>query len=372
MDPETGPRLDTRHRVRDGDYVILQYGEGRYEKHRKILQVKSLQENCSDSTGVVHRAAQETLIRIGPRYVHPSVVIGLPWGVRLAHADSSESAPETTTEVDDNRFVLAVRTDSENAATAMDDSPSIRVDAAYGGFKNTPDIGDDRMNQTLSDAELAAYRERFRDQPQQYVSQLAEASKTFRKRTTFAQSKYLERKTSRHVFSMRLVRPTICTLTETLHHKMEGKSLWMHPEALGFVLHQAAIWAGSKRVLILEERSDRMGLVTAACAHRMCFPGRVPSNDEGILLFVAGAMHTSGIGPAMAMLGSGRKRKPKGTDTKGEISAVEVTTSNPIRSGSDGRSSETSGLPPVRLVPLECLVSMPNQQSSGYWRPLSA
>jgi hypothetical protein len=367
MDNPAGPGPSATGRVQDGDFVILQYGEGRYEKHRKILQVRSLETSSSDASGTERRAVNETLLRVGSRYVHPSALIDLPWGVRLTNANASETLTEATTEREQH-LLLAVRADSETINVANEGSDLCPATGDQNKTWNTSEVGDDRLNQTLSDAELAAYKRLFRNQPQRYIAQLAEASKTFHRRSNGAQSKYLERKRNRHVFSMRLIRPTICTLTETLHHKMEGKSLWMHPEALAFVLQQAAIWSGTKRVLILEELADRMGLVTAACANRMCFPGRLPHREEGILLFTTGSLASSAVGPAMAMLGVRPNHKRRKTQWTSDRPLFQLPTENAITNGHDDLVfDKATGSPTVRVVPLTQLrdVYLKRERNAG-------
>jgi hypothetical protein len=361
MPGASGPKRDAADRVQDGDFVILQYGEGRYEKHRKILQVRKTTatlQDVHDAAGTA-AAAADTLIRVGTRYVHPSALIGVPWGVRLSYPDPAEQAVSPAPQATDKQLLLALRTDADAVATDGQD-----VDAEAPEQRSNPSAtacATTEKPPTLTQVVPGTSQESFTSQFRGTNHQTAATAETVSERVSAAQSKRLERKHQRHGFSLRVIRPSLCTLTDTLYQKMEGKSLWMHAEALGFVLLQAGVWAGTKRVLILEELAERTGLVTAACTQRMRYPGRVPNPAEGILVITAAGvgMKTS-HGAALRILGLRRSKRAEHSASTDPLRGDAENASRQSYSNSTSEDRlEAAGLPLIQHLPLEWLQKTP-------------
>ncbi|KAK4534717.1 hypothetical protein CDCA_CDCA02G0742 [Cyanidium caldarium] len=325
--------------IADGDFVILVYGEegSTEEKHRRIVQVRSATSHASAAAAISSSSSASpfTCFRIGEHFVSTSALIGLPWGVRLVACpdgagDTAEGSPA--------RVRLQVLTDSLHTQvrgllpthTIEDTASNEDLAALPSSTGYNRGIADARSNLTLTDAQLQASRQAYRREPLRYIAGLTSASSTFGQRIEAAQHKYVQRKARKHVLSVRLMRPTPYTLCDTLCRKASNAALPLRADSLALVLHHAGVWAGSRRILVAEERAGGMGLVTAACAARMMIgegAQRVHAGDTAILAFYWGSESCRGgraHSEAVRILGLPRALSEDADASQGESEAVRA------------------------------------------------
>ena len=328
-----------RSLIADGDFVILVYGEegSTEEKHRRIVQVRSATPHSSTTAAISSSSSASpfTCFRIGERFVSTSALIGLPWGVRLVACPDGAG---DTTEGSPARVRLQVLTNSlHNQVRGLLPTHTVGDTACNEDLASLPsstgynrDIADARSNLSLTDAQLEASRQAHRREPLRYIAGLTSASSTFGQRIEAAQHKYVQRKARKHVLSVRLMRPTLYTLCDTLCRKASSAALPLRPDSLALVLHHAGVWAGSRRILVAEERAGGMGLVVAACAARMMIGEgvqRVHAEDTAILAFYSDSESCRGgraHSEAVRILGLPRALSEEADASQGESEAARA------------------------------------------------
>jgi len=235
--------------VRNKDYVILEFGDGRHFFAQCIKNWKGRSapvkiNKKSYPTAILEGLPYGTVLELGNNYLKP-----LPEGEDLIpefspstgrNADDDSTFP-TGEQSNDNRDIIDT---NESQTLAMEDVQKLVRDGTEG-------------------AEI--------------VKSLVENSKTFEQKTEFSKAKYIARKQKKYQQRCRIVRCTGYSVCETMFRKDARKIMGMRQDTLGQILSYSNVSAGCQ-VLVYEQC---MGLITGSIAQRMGGYGRIVSIYSG-------------------------------------------------------------------------------------------
>ncbi|KAL1232467.1 tRNA (adenine(58)-N(1))-methyltransferase non-catalytic subunit [Trichinella spiralis] len=126
-------------------------------------------------------------------------------------------------------------------------------------------------NQMVTCEELAEMKKKGTSSDE-IIRTLVKGSLSFKRKSTFAQSKYVQRKKLKHSEYVLVLKPTIRLLADIFYKKNPGKMQYLRQDAFAMLLAKSNIYPGA-RVLIVE---DCYGLISAAIVEKM--------NGDGICL----------------------------------------------------------------------------------------
>jgi tRNA (adenine58-N1)-methyltransferase non-catalytic subunit len=241
--------------VREGDFVILVFGDGR-----------QIFAQCLKSW-----KGRSAPVKINRRSYPTSNLIGLPYGTVLELGqtgliplpDGEDLLPSypglRSTEQE-------VGLEDEEATADDNTFPVPSIEQA----QDNRYLVDTNTSQSMSQEELV----RLRDMGMHgsaIVDALIENSTTFGQKTEFSKAKYVARKQKKYQQRCRMVRCTASTICGALFVKEPRRMLNMREDTLGQILSYSNVSAGCQ-VLVVE---TCMGVVTGALAERMGGYGKV-------------------------------------------------------------------------------------------------
>lgn len=253
-DPLLDPPSDV---VREGDFVILVFGDGR-----------QLFAQCVKSW-----KGKSAPVKINKRSYTTANLVGLPYGtvleVGLNHLKPLPEGEDLKPEFTPGAAKLEFGIDPVMCA---DDSTFPALEQS----NDNRNIVDNNQSQSLGFKELTKLVEEGTE-GSAIVNALVENSKTFEHKTEFSKAKYIERKQMKYQPRCRMVRCTGLSVCETLFKKEPRKLMNMREDTLGQILSYANVCAGCQ-VLVME---TCLGVVTGAIAQRMGGYGKVLSVYSG-------------------------------------------------------------------------------------------
>lgn len=289
----TDPLLHQRSStaVRDGDHVLLHFGDGRQvfahcvlAKPRKVaLRINRkayLTHNLVGLPyGTVLEQQQQQQNLLTPLPPHDSKLI--PDFALEAESVSAEAVPaEEQSAGDDAAAATTTTTDNETAAATdsdnNNDNNNTKKKKKTRKKRDNRSIVDNNTSQALGPADM----DRLRAQGltgADLVASLVEHSKTFDQKTAFSKHKYVVRKQMKHQPRCRIVRCRAATICEALFRKDPRKVMNLRQDTLAQILSYANLAAGCQ-ALVLE---TCLGIVTGAVAQRLAGYGRIFSIYTG-------------------------------------------------------------------------------------------
>ena len=263
MDGKLDPLLELPSPVvREGDFVILVFGDGR-----------QFFAQCLNSW-----KGKSPPVKINRRSYPTANLVGLPYGTVL---ELGLSGLSPLPEGEDLLPSYPGLRDSEPMSVGLEDEEATAEDNTFPvpSMEQPMDnrnLVDDNTSQTLRHADLRKWKETGVD-GSAIVDALIENSATFDQKTEFSKAKYVARKQKKYQQRCRMVRCTAATICEAMFLKEPRKILNMREDTLGQILSYSNVSAGCQ-VLVLE---TAMGVVTGALAQRMGGYGKVMSIYTG-------------------------------------------------------------------------------------------
>lgn len=136
--------------------------------------------------------------------------------------------------------------------------------------RDNREVVDSEDNQVLGQEEIQRMKISGVDGAE-VVERVLKGSKTFLKKTAFAQDKYRKRKEAKHDLKVRVLKPSARLLIETYFLKSPDKVMHMRGDALALMFGYSGVRAGAQ-VILFEECS---GILTASTLERMGEQGRI-------------------------------------------------------------------------------------------------
>lgn len=257
--------------VREGDYVILVFGDGRQTFAQCLKSWKG----------------KAPPVKINKRSYPTANLVGLPYGTVLELGlaglsplpEGEDIIPElpsflsgtNSLEEFDSSGAAIDKSNLEDAEATADDSTFPSAEA-----NDNRNLVDDNKSQSLPMSTLLRLK-RSGDNGEQIVKSLIENSSTFDKKTEFSKAKYIARKQKKYQPRCRIVRCTASSICEALAIKEPRKMMNMREDTLGQILSYSNISAGCQCLVI----ETCMGVITGAVAQRMGGYGKVISIYSG-------------------------------------------------------------------------------------------
>lgn len=254
-DPLLDPPPDV---VREGDHVILVFGDGR-QFFAQCLK------NWKGKTAPV---------KISKRSYPTANLVGLPYGTVL-EVGNNELVPLPEGEGLIPEFTPGIKSEADS----LEDEEANADDNTFPSIEQGNDnrnLVDNNSSQTLNQRHLAKLV-RKGTEGAAIVSALVENSKTFDSKTEFSKAKYIARKQKKYQLRCRMVRCTAYSVCQTLYKKDRIKMMNLREDTLGQILSYSNVSAGCQ-VLVME---TCMGVVTGALAQRMGGYGKIMSVYSG-------------------------------------------------------------------------------------------
>ena len=249
--------------VREGDYFVLVFGDGR----RTFGQ-------C-----VTSKKPSFSPVKINKRSYPTYNLVGLPYGTVL------EQGPNLLLPLPDGEGLIPSFPEIPPAATPPPssagpaDTASSVNDDSDGETDNVRDnrhLVDNNKSQALDQDKLRELREAGTT-GSALVQQIIENSSTFQSKTDFSQAKYVAKKQLKYQPRCHLVRCTGATVCEALFQKDSKRIMNLREDTLGQILSYSNVSAGSQ-VLVWE---TTLGIVTGALAQRLGGYGSIYSLYTG-------------------------------------------------------------------------------------------
>jgi Gcd10p family len=329
--PQNESRTDANHSrcdtVRDGDYILLHFVDGRQMFAYCCFNNSNTNNNANNknsSQQQLQRHNKKSFVRINKRSYSTQHLIGLPYGTILeqehnqlipirdpsaklipelhlsttiATATAPTAATILPTPMDNTDIVTppmattthdgsASMTDHAAAAAAATTTATATTVANIVTATTTPPNKDTtKDNRTLVDtntAQLINYPTlvRMRQEGQtgaSIVASMVEHSTTYTQKTIYAQNKYIVRKQMKHQPRCRIVPCHGATITEAMYKKDPKRIMNLREDTLGQILSYANLSAGCQ-TLVMESCG---GIVTGAMAERMGGYGKILSIYDG-------------------------------------------------------------------------------------------
>jgi tRNA (adenine58-N1)-methyltransferase non-catalytic subunit len=266
------PRLEEPSPVvREGDFVILAFGDGRQVFAQCLKNSKgkapSVKVNKrSYSTANLVGLAYGTVLEVGLTSLSP-----LPDGEEIipsnAYVAGNAVATVATTDIIDES--------GKRSATPVDEVD----DTTFPPIEQSNDnrhLIDTNKSQAMDQDDILKLRLSGTDGVT-IVDKLIENSSSFSKKTEFSKAKYILKKQMKYQPRCRMVRCTAYTICEAMYLKDPRKLMNLREDTLGQILSYSNISAGCQ-ALVFEAC---MGIVTGAVAERMGGYGRVMSVYTG-------------------------------------------------------------------------------------------
>ena len=259
--------------VREGDFVILVFGDGR-----------QIFAQCLKSW-----KGKSPPVKINKRSYPTANLVGLPYGTVLELGmaglfplpEGEDIIPEFpglpssfgsyTGDFDNSTAACLHGSRLEDEEATADDNtfPAVQPN-------DNRNLFDSNTSQNLQQSTLLKLRKAGTD-GSAIVNALIENSATFELKTDFSKAKYVARKQKKYQPRCRMVRCTAATICEALHLKEPRKMLNMREDTLGQILSYSNVSAGCQ-ALVME---TCLGVVTGAVAQRMGGYGKVLSIYSG-------------------------------------------------------------------------------------------
>jgi len=220
--------------ARDGDYVLLEFGDGRMFFTRSVTKYKG-----------------QAPLKIQKRTYSTAILVGLPYGTVL------ELVNKKLVPLPEGEEVVPPIVPQENKSDSKDNR----------------NLVDNNTSQAITQRQVEAMRDDGCTSGSAIVAALIKSSATFAEKTEFSQAKYIARKQMKYQRRCRLLRCTAANIAEALYLKDPRRIMNLREDSLAQILSYGNVYAGCQ-VLVFE---SCMGLLTGALAHRMGGYGKILS-----------------------------------------------------------------------------------------------
>jgi tRNA (adenine-N(1)-)-methyltransferase non-catalytic subunit len=238
--------------VRDGDYAVLVFADGRQMFVHCALKPKG----------------KTSLLKINKRTYLTASLVGIPYGTVLELTSSNSglvALPDGSGLLPD--FVAPEETSRNDDASADDTTFPPVLDNRH--------IVDDNKSQGLNYQDLQSLKESGTE-GSAIVSAIVQNSSTFGTKTEFSKAKYVARKQMKYQLRARLVRCTSATVCQAMFLKDPRRLMNMRDDTLAQILSYSNAAAGCQALLFEES-----GIITGALAQRMGGYGRILTLYQG-------------------------------------------------------------------------------------------
>ena len=260
--------------VREGDFVVLVFGDGR-----------QIFAHCVKSW-----KGKSPPMKINKRSYPTANLVGLPYGTVLELGMSGLIPMPHGEDLIPKHPAITSEKRKGNGSNAGDSDAKNNDDDDEGNYTGDDDdtfppiaqkndnrhLVDTNTSQSLQQEELMRLR-RLGTDGSAIVNKLIENSSTFEKKTDFSKAKYIVRKQKKYQPRCRMVRCTAYTICETMFLRDPRKLMNMREDTLGQILSYSNISAGCQS-LVFETCN---GLVTGAVAERLGGYGKVMAVYSG-------------------------------------------------------------------------------------------
>lgn len=239
--------------VRDGDVVLLHFGDGR-----------QLFARCG--------SGKKCAVRIQKRSYPTHVLVGLPYGTVLEQEQTQLVALPASAKLIP-AFPVTAAAGGGEAVDMVDEMKP--VDAATS-FRDNSSLVDTNTAQQLDQQELWRMREEG-VAGAAIVASIIEHSSTYDQKTAYSKQKYVVRKQIKYQPRCRIVRCSGATVCQALYAKDPRRVMNLREDTLAQILSSANVSAGCQTLVV----ESCLGVVTGALAQRMGGYGKILSVYAG-------------------------------------------------------------------------------------------
>lgn len=256
--------------VQDGDYIILEFSDGRQLFAHCIRDKKKCQ----------------TKLKANKKHYQTHTFIGLKYGTVLEldrEKDKFVSLPigdDLIPEVDESLLeLLSIGTkkdDENNGAATTAEALDLKSSSAVTLNRDNRNLVDNNKSQGITQERLEKLKEDGK-YGAAIIKELVENSATFANKTDFSKQKYIKRKQKKYQLRCRVLRCTGATVCEAMFLKDQRRIMSLRQDSLAQILSYANVHAGSQVLLF----DTCLGLVCGALAQRMGGYGKILSLYTG-------------------------------------------------------------------------------------------
>jgi Gcd10p family len=238
--------------VRDGDFVLLHFGDGR-----------QIFARC--------QAGKKCTVRINKKVYSTNNLVGIPYGTVLEQEQTQLVALPANAKLIPEFPAVATRAEDDTTNFDTDDNNNQVTTTATTSLKDNRWLVDTNTAQQLDQQELWRMREDG-VAGAEIVASIIENSSTFDQKTAYSKAKYVVRKQKKYQPRCRIVRCNGATISEALYLKDPRKVMNLREDTLAQILSYANVSAGCQTIVL----ESCMGIVTGAIAQRMiCCPNSI-------------------------------------------------------------------------------------------------
>lgn len=268
--------------VREGDHVILLFGDGKqsFAQCLRFWKGKSAPAKInkrSYPTANLIGLPYGTVLELGSSSLKP-----LPQGEDLIPKFPSVAVTATAAAALDNGTANAVRGGGDGDPAFETNNQKEKGKNSSTTFPPSEQSTDNRhlsdtnTSQSLHHDEVIKLKEQG-VHGSDIVDKLIQNSSTFHKKTDFSKAKYVLRKQKKWQPRCRMIRCTASTICEALYYKEPRRLMNLRDDTLGQILSYANISAGCQPLIF----ETCLGVVTGAVAERMGGYGKIMSVYTG-------------------------------------------------------------------------------------------
>jgi tRNA (adenine58-N1)-methyltransferase non-catalytic subunit len=243
--------------VRDGDFVLLHFGDGR-----------QIFARC--------QAGKKCTVRINKKVYSTNNLVGIPYGTVLEQEQTQLVALPANAKLIPEFPAVATRAEDDTTNFDTDDNNNQVTTTATTSLKDNRWLVDTNTAQQLDQQELWRMREDG-VAGAEIVASIIENSSTFDQKTAYSKAKYVVRKQKKYQPRCRIVRCNGATISEALYLKDPRKVMNLREDTLAQILSYANVSAGCQTIVL----ESCMGIVTGAMAQRMGGYGKILSIYSG-------------------------------------------------------------------------------------------
>mmetsp|Transcript_11353 Transcript_11353/g.17029 ORF Transcript_11353/g.17029 Transcript_11353/m.17029 type:complete len:532 (-) Transcript_11353:218-1813(-) len=261
--------------VEDGEYIILEFSDGRQLFAHCIRDKKKCQ----------------TKLKVNKKHYPTQPFIGLKYGTVLElNREKDKFVPlplgeDLIPEVDETLLELLGLGGSKKTDGKNNDGATTAEAILVNDLKSSSALTLNRDNRNLVDnnTSQAITHERLEKLKEDgkcgaaIIKELVENSSTFAEKTEFSKQKYIKRKQKKYQLRCRVIRCTGATVCEAMFLKDQRRIMSLRQDSLAQILSYANVHAGSQ-VLVFD---TCLGLVCGALAQRMGGYGKILSLYTG-------------------------------------------------------------------------------------------
>lgn len=280
--------------VQDGDYVILQFGDGRLLfAQANSASNKNYRDKRIENSVKINRRSYMTYPLIGLPYgtvleQSSTQLIPLSSGSTLIPAIPKDLLVDDNDDNDDNNNDdemndgMCNENDNDDVEGVEEDNKDDKKDSKKNQVNNNKKrdnrhLIDNNTAQTLNSISLQKLKNLGTMTGSDLVQTIIQNSSTFANKTKFSQLKYVKKKQQKYQPRCRVIRTNSLMICQLLHSKDSKRIMNVRHDTLGQILSYSNITSG-QQVLVFE---TCQGLITGAIAERLGGYGSIISIYTG-------------------------------------------------------------------------------------------